>query len=98
MHNFINIAEESFILKCYSCLQLSFVQYLKSLELFEKLNFRKGTVKYQLYFSVVAYIPGGRHLSHLLLPMACLLSRKTEKKVSTKEGNSRAACPGTGTG
>lgn len=58
MHNFINIAVELFMLKCYSCLKLSFVQHLTSLELFEQLNFRKGTVKYQRYFSVAAHILG----------------------------------------
>lgn len=81
MHNFINIAGEILILKCYSCLQPSFAQHLKCSELFEKLNFRKGTVKYQLYFSVVAYIPGAGHLSHLLLPMACLLLRKIQRRI-----------------
>lgn len=82
MHNFINTAGEFLLSKCYSCLQHSFVQHLKSPELFEKkLNFRKETVKYQLYFPVTAHIPGGGHLSHLFLPpMACLLLRKMHRR------------------
>lgn len=52
MHNFINTAGEFLISKRYSCSQHSFVQHLKSSELFEKLTFRQETGKYQLYFSL----------------------------------------------
>lgn len=69
-----------FHLAVYSCLQPSSAQHLKSSEILGKLNFRRGTLKFQLHFSVVTHRPRGGHLCHLLLPMACLLLGKTQRK------------------
>lgn len=75
-----------FHLEVYSCLQPSSAQHLKTLEILGKLNFRRGTLKYQLYLSVVTHRPRGGHLCHLLLPMVYLLLGKTQRKAvfSTK--------------
>lgn len=69
-----------FHLEVYNCLQPSSAQHLKSSEILGKLNFRRGTLKYQLHFSVVAHRLRGGHLCHLLLPMVCLLLGKTQRK------------------
>lgn len=57
MYNFINIAGEILILKCYSCLQPSFAQHLKSLE-FEKLNLRKKHSKLPTSLLLLTYRGG----------------------------------------
>lgn len=58
MHNFINISWEILILKYYSCLQPSFAQHLKSLELFEKLNLRKKDNKLPTCLLLLTYRGG----------------------------------------
>lgn len=84
-----------FHLEVYSCLQPSSAHHLKSLEILGKLNFRRGTLKYQLYFSVATHRPRGGHLYHLLLPMVYVLLGKTQRKAEfPTKGTAEQGCWG----
>lgn len=77
MCNFINTAGEFLLSKCYSCLQHSFVQHLKSPELLEKIKFQKRDSKIPTLLPCYCSHTRGRSPKSLVSPpMARLLLRR----------------------